>query len=556
MAGPRIPKWLRDQFFLDDAVAYGTPPSLDHIIARAGGVQRQMSAEDFLRALVQDARSAEQAAIRSADSALTADTNIFGLPVKTIEQGRALGERNLPGIKNLSPEDQIALAEALDKGAMLRAMTGVAPGRTTELRMPRGGRGDLQPLPSVRYGAGNRADQITGRGTPYIGGTPLDMGSALALLQNKRGYRKAFGVDPGDLPMPEVFSYDFDGIRPSEPARALGDDVADLASTIRQDQIDSRLLQAREAADEMNLIETQNEMGRAADAVAAQEAYARQYGGFDPQTRREMDRSVRRDKMLQEGTLGRLTGDPMHSLNAKLPDDSIIPPAAPPTQDELLSQDILKGFLLGHVLSYPIMYGAYRYADGQWPFGGKDTEANFPPQGPAVHLGEEASKKDDPFMAAVGDLPQVPVELPDMPVVRSPEPQPVLPAEEPFDAAVDSLPEVPVDLPDMDVIRTPETAVGLPEDDMAAIDSLGDDAELAAEQSPPPTIQELDAELRAGGFDGVPDWYIKAMANPNVKMIGGVPKEQYEVFSTPGSVQRKAMQEYLRRGGRMPAAAY
>lgn len=498
---PIIPRWLREQMLVEDAMRFAPRPSVDDVVRRME-LQRPTSTEDFLRQLAYEAGRDERIATRATDSALTQDVNVFGAPVTTIERGRYLGERNLPGIENLSPEDQIALARALDKGAMLRSMTGSSPAPSMA-----GQQGRMRVVPA------NRADDVTGAGLPFIGSTDLGMGSALALLQNKRDYRRLMGMN-ADLPNPPAFDRNLRGeVVPSETARALGDDVADLASTIRQDRIDSKVMQIGE----LQRAALQEEMARSADEVGRMEARAREYGGLPPETLSEMDAANRSHRSMMSGQSERLSGNPTYNWARQMGGnmDPVVesplyprrPPMEPIGEGETAAEyqwrtqgkDLLKGMALGHVLSYPAMYAAYRYTQGQWPFGGKESGATkpaFPEQGPAIHHGAEGSKEDDAFLAVA-----------------------------------DSLPPIPVDLPDVPVIRTPETPVGIPESDPMAIDMPGDDAALAAESSPPPTIADLDAELRAKGLQGVPSWYIRAMKDPSVKLIDGVPKEKFLPFS-------------------------
>lgn len=466
MAG--LPKWLRDQFLLEDAIGFGTAPSVDHIVRRAGGVPNSQSPEDFLRSLMRDARLAEEAAARSVDSAAEGGLNMFGGNPRTLAQARADAMRQFPEFDNLPIEDAALLMDAIQKGAILKGMPvfgdASIPGRP-------GGFGG----PKIKYQPANRTDAMTGdrtMGSMFGMDDPLTQEQVLGSLGNKANYVRAGGRAGGyELPPPPAFtrasSIDGPQVVPSEYLRVAGDDVSQLARTLRQDQVDSRVMQAQEAMDEMNLIETQNEMARAADAVAAKEAYARQYGGFDPETRREMDRLVRRDQMERAGTLSKLTNDPLHDFKAprQIEMEAEVANEAERQVERALGNDIIKGVALGHVLSYPAMYAAYRYTQGDWPFSDSTPEAKAPTQGPAVHLGEEAARQDDPFMAAVGDLPTVPVELPDMPV-----------------------------------IRTPETQIGLPEDDALAIDSMGDDAELAAESTPIPEDPAMDKLLAESGL--------------------------------------------------------
>lgn len=462
MAG--LPKWLRDQFLLEDAIGFGTAPSVDHIVRRAGGVPRQQAPEDFLRSLMRDARLAEEAAGRSVDAAAAGGVNMFGNQPRTTSQSWADAMKQFPNFDQLPIEDQIALAGAIEKGQILKGMPVFG-----DASIP--GQAASDTRPSRAYQPADRLDAIVGERAFGLYDPPT-LGQAMATLGNKAEFARATGMrDAADLPPPPAFrrTMGLDGMEvvPSEALRLAGDDVTELAKTLRNDQIQSRVMQAQEAMDEMNLIQTQNEMARAADAVAAKEAYARQFGGFDPQTTREMDRSIRRDQMERAGTLSKLTNDPLHDLKAqrRVELGAAVENELERQGERKIGNDILKGFALGHVLSYPAMYAAYRYTQGEWPFSDAAPKAQAPEQGPAVHLGDEASKEDDPFMAAVGDLPTVPVEVPDMPVIRS-----------------------------------QETPVGILEEDDIAIDSMGDDAELVAETSPLPSDAELDAILSKTGL--------------------------------------------------------
>ena len=467
---PVIPRWLREQMLVEDAMRFAPRPSVDDVVRRMK-LQRPTSTEDFLRQFAYEAGRDERIATRATDSALTQDVNVFGAPVTTIERGRYLGERNLPGIENLSPEDQIALAQALDKGAMLRSMTGSSPAPSMV-----GQQGRMRVVPA------NRADDVTGAGLPFIGSTDLGMGSALALLQNKRDYRRLLGMN-ADLPNPPAFDRNLRGeVVPSETARALGDDVADLASTIRQDRIDSKVMQI----DELQRAALQEEMARSADEVGRMEARAREYGALPPETLSEMDAANRRHQSMMSGQSERLSGNPTFNWARQMGGnmDPVVPsplyPRRPPVEPvadgetfgdyqwRTQGKDLLKAMALGHVASYPAMYLAYRYTQDQWPFGGKEPGASkpaFPEQGPAIHHGADGEKEDDAFLAVA-----------------------------------DSLPPIQVDLPDVPVIRTPETPVGIPEKDPMAIDMPGDDAALAAESNPLPPSPDLDALLAASGL--------------------------------------------------------
>ena len=464
-----IPRWLREQMLVEDAMRFAPRPSVDDVVRRMK-LQRPTSTEDFLRQLAYEAGRDERIATRATDSALTQDVNAFGAPVTTIERGRYLGERNLPGIENLSPEDQVALAQALDKGAMLRSMTGSSPAP-----LMTGQQGRMRVVPA------NRADDVTGAGLPFIGSTDLSMGNALALLQNKRDYRRLMGMN-ADLPNPPAFDRNLRGeVVPSETAIALGGDVADLASAIRQDRIDSKVMQIRE----LQQAALQEEMARSADEVGRMEARAREYGGLPPETLSEMDAANRRYQHMMRGHSER-GGDPRYNWARQMGGnmDPVVesplyprrPQVDPIAEGETAAEyqwrtqgkDLLKGMAIGHVLSYPAMYAAYRYTQGQWPFGGKDSVATkpaFQEQGPAIHHGADGNKEDDAFLAVA-----------------------------------DSLPPVAVDLPEMPVIRTPETPVGIPERDPMAIDMPGDDAALAAESTPLPPSPDLDALLAESGL--------------------------------------------------------
>ena len=522
MAG--IPKWLRDQILTEDALRFAPRPSVNDVVARMN-LPRPQSTEDFLRMLRNEAQLGERLAVRATDDAMTQGENIFGLPVKTIEQGRSLGERNLPGIDSLSPEDQIALAQALDKGAMLRSMTGTSP--APELRRTRHG---------LRLQPANRADAFTGAGSPFGMVDDLSMGNALALLQNKRDLQGLVGRSIGDLPNPPALRATVGrGLAPSGTAEALGDDVADLVGAIRRDRIDSMVMQL----DEMRRAELQADMARSADEVAAMEARAMEYGGLPPETLAQMDRSNRSYKSLMSGQTERLTGDPRSNWARQAGgnmDPVVGSPLYPPSQRHLVREgetasdhfwrtqgkDLVKGFTLGHLATYPAMYAAYRMMQPSDPVSA--------PSEPARQLGDVAQGEDEAFLLAERNKAIA-------------ESQKAYDAEQ-TRAFLDALPDVPIAWDGEPTMPKDEVGVA---DDAIALAESGNAADLAAEQSPPPTIADLDEELRKLGLQGVPSWYIRAMKDPSVKMIDGMPKEEFMPFSSK-SKEYPIQQRYVLEG--------
>lgn len=559
---PQMPSWLRQQMLADEAMQFAPRPSVDEIVARMGlpgdvedflGRRPAPTTEDALRQLAREAGLAERVATRATDEAMTQDVNIFGAPVKTIEQGRALGERNLPGIENLSPEDQLALAQALDKGAMLRSMTATSPPVSFSHRQQPSG------LPLVRTQYGNRAQSVTGEGVPFLPSGDLSMGQALALLGNKRQMRQAFGFAE-DLPNPPALRPNALGeLVPSATAEALGGDVADLVRTIRQDQIYSKLAQL----DEAQSAQLMEDMSRSADEVAAMEARAREYGGLPPETVREMDRSNRSHMSTMAGRTERLTGNPPDNWARQMGgnmDTVVGSPLYPPSQKYLPSsydtyadyfwetqgKPMMKGFGLGHVLSYPLIYAAYQMMKPDEP-----TTLQSPASAPDDAANWQAERE-----RAVA------------------ESQKEYEAEQ-TRKFMDSLPDTPIAFDQEPVVRTPETPVGLPSEDAMAIDSMGDDAALAAESTPIPDAPDLDALLAESGLitQGTsPEmaarrrdvWQrMKAQDDLNTLMreagLGGYEgdltkvdrdylRRSGSVFS-PDSLNYRLEQEYRRRGG-------
>jgi len=504
-----IPKWLRELMVAEDAMRFAPRPSLSQIVGRAGGAPQPQSAEDFLRVLARDARRSEEMAAASVDRGYRRDENLFGLPVKTIEQGRSLGARNLPGIENLSPEDQIAVAAALDKGAMLRAMPAASDPVSLSSQLP---------------------DRVfADRGVnPWAPAPDASLGDVLRSMQNKRDYQRMGGLNPG-LPPPAAFTRVPGGVVPSTSLNTLGDDVSDLASTLRQDQIDSRVLSIEELNDAARQAELDTAMRESADAVAADEAYARQYGGFPPDAVRGMGRGANRERMLRSGQLDRMTGDPLMELQrTELPAREDLSPIAPEGTGETFAnqwaktegKDILKGFALGHVLSYPLMYGAYKMMQP----GNEAQTSPFPPQGPARSIGADAALEDIPIFAA---------------------------AQAKDDDIRDLIADIKIDAPDMPAATMPMDKIGVPDEPDMEMEILEDDVDgaPAADDLPPPVLAAMDAELRKRGLSGVPEWYMRAMDDPSVTRIDGRPKREAPIFS-PQSLQHEIERQYRMAGMR------
>lgn len=525
----KIPSWLRQMLVSEDAMRFAPRPSVNEIVARMN-LPRPQDTEDFLRQLRNESQLAERLAVRATDDAYSPETNIFGGKLKTIDEGRALGERNLPGIDNLPLEDQALLREKLDQAAMLRAMSGDSPAPVVRRRSQPSG------LPLVRVQYGNRADRLTGAGS-FLGPDDLSMGQALALLGNKRQMQQAGLRAFSDLPAPSAFSFEYPkGRVPSDTAEALGPDVSELVKTIRNDQIQSRLGQVQDMQERQLF----DEMAQSADEVAAQEARAREYGGLPPETLAGMDKSNRSYMAMLNRVTENLTGDPRWNWARQMGgnmDPIVGSPLYPPSQLHAASnyptsddhfwattgKNIVKGAALGHVLSYPLIYAAYQMMKPNEPAPGKS-----PAMPPEEDLSGWAAERERNIAES-----QAAAEAED---TRS---------------FMDSLPDVPIDMnakqyrqgyePEM-----PQDVVGIADE---PVDLTGEDnvAELAAEQSPPPSITDLDEELRKMGLQGVPSWYIRAMKDPSVKMIDGMPKEEFLPFSSK-SKEYPIQQRYVLQG--------
>ena len=497
---PRVPKWLNDLMIAEDAARLAPPPALDDIIARLGDdsllpgspTPPPRPPEASLERMAYWENDPARRAERAVDRGYSREENIFGLPVKTMQQGRSLGERNLPGIENLSPEDQLAVAAALDKGAMLRAMPAASEQQYLRTKEMDRAFKDTSPNPFLIMPESSQAD-------------------VLRSLQNKRDYERMGGMNY-DLPPPAAFYKDDAGrVRPSTAIQTLGDDVTELAQTIRQDQIDSRLLSAGEAADAQAQATLDRVMRESADAVAAREAYARQYGGFPPDTVREMDRGTNSLRMRQSGQMDRMLNDPLLEIQRT-------PTTEPESYSDYWAREygnpMLKGAALGHVLSYPLVYGIYK---GMTP-GELNTAEPTPP---AQSLGLEASMEDEPIalkaMAAKAD-----------------------------DNIDDLVSAIPIEVDDMPLVTMPMDEVGVADDPVEDMTLLESNTEGAPEGD---DLMDLDAELRRRGLSGVPQWYLDAMDDPSVTMIDGRPKSQAMLFS-PQSKQYPIEQLYRQAVGR------
>lgn len=504
-----FPKFINDMMLIDDAMRFAPRPSVSEVIARAGGVQSRQSPEDFLRRLARDVRLTEDLAAKSVDAGYSPDANIFGAPVKTIDQGRALGERNLPGMENLSPEDQIALASALDKGAMLRAMTGINAAPAVR-------RSSVDTvLPNFDVTPSNRIADITRSENPAVArfaDIQPTMGEAMAALQNKAKYARMTGRDPS-LPNPPVFGLpgrhgptirDLNGdILLSDATRALGSDVGDLARAIRKDQIDSRVMQARELAD----AQTNAAMLASADDVARMEARAMEYDNFPPETVAQMDKANRSHQSLMKGNTERLTGDPRYEMARRAQETSSPWDSAEGYSDwwdRTEGKDILKGLGLGHVLSYPASYAIYK------AFGPGAQNAAAPE--PARQLAELAQEEDEAFLEAEKARAR---------------------------ADMFNMPEVPIDLPEMPLVTMPMDEVGLPDDipeDMTFLEEGVDGA---------PAMDELDAELIAAGLQPA------ATSRQDIDSMS-VNGQRVDSLYPPESVEYQMEQAYKRRTGKRP----
>ncbi len=502
---PRVPKWLNDLMVAEDAARFAPPPTMDEIIARLGNeellpgrrTRPPRTPQEELEKIAWNENYPHRGVTGAVDRGYTREENIFGLPIKTMQQGRSLGERNLPGIENLSPEDQIALATALDKGAMLRAMPAAS---------------EVQYL---RAKVKDRAFKDAGH-MPFIPTDDSSQADILRSLQNKRDYER-MGGKYYDLPPPAAFYQDDYGriIGPSTAIQTLGDDVTQLAKTIRQDQIDSRVLSAQELADAQAQAKLDRAMRESADAVAAREAYARQYGGFPPDTVREMDRSTNSLRMRQSGQLDRMLNDPLLEIQRT-------PTTEPESYSEYWAREygnpMLKGAALGHVLSYPLVYGIYK---AMTPNELNTAEPTPFPTEPAQSIGLDASMEDEPIamkaMAAKAD-----------------------------DNIDDLVSAIPIEVDDMPLITMPMDEVGVADDPVEDMTFLESNTEGAPASD---DLMDLDAELRRRGLSGVPQWYLDAMEDPSVTLIDGMPKSQARIFS-PQSKQYPIEQLYRQAVGR------
>lgn len=546
--------WLKWQLIADDAMKFAPRPTVDQIIARMR-VQRPRQAEEFLKEMASNEKWADELSAMATDSAFTPDTNIFGAPVKTIGQGRALGERNLPGIENLSPEDQIALAQALDKGAMLRSMSARSHGDPqvtyTQPRSVSSG-GIPSQMPRVRWLPSDREQAITGAGTPFLGHTDLSMSGAMSLLQNRRDYARLTGLNP-DVPAPPALSQDIRGrMVPSVTANALGDDVSDLVRAIRQDQVDSRRMQL----DELQQSAMQDDMARSAGEVAAMEARAREYGNMPPETLGAMDSANRKHQSLMSGNTERLTDDDRYNWARQMGgnmDRVVGSPLYPKSQEHLIrdgetsaeywwrrqGKDIIKGFGLGHILSYPLIYGAYKMMQ-------PEESASLPPYEPARHLGDIATTEDEAWleadrektkaqtMAYLDSLPDVPIDQDAKQYRQGYEPS--MP-QDAFD-----LPQVPIELPEEPIAVMPRDEVGIPDVPL-------DDLTLSEENvAGAPAMDDLDAELVAAGLQPA------ATSRQGISSME-VDGRPVDSLYPPESLEYQREQAYKRRTRRNPYPA-
>lgn len=547
---PQMPSWLRQQLINEDAMRFAPRPSMDEIVARMDlpgdvedflGRRPAPSVEDALRQLSSEAGLAERMATRATDEALTPDVNVFGAPVKTIEQGRALGERNLPGIENLSPEDQIALAQALDKGAMLRSMTATSPGVSVKFRQQPSG------LPRILTEYGDRAQSVTGAGLPFFPSSDLSMGQALALLGNKRQMRRTFGFAE-DLPNPPAFEPNLRGeLIPSDTAEALGSDVADSVRTIRQDQIDSKLMQL----DEAQSAQLMEDMSRSADEVAAMEARAREYGGLPPETAMAMDRANRSHMATMSGRTERLTGNPPDNWARQMGgnmDPIVGSPLYPPSQLHATSnyptsddhfwatqgQNIVKGAALGHVLSYPLIYAAYQMMNPGETAPGKTTD--MPPEDDLASMQADRERaiaesqrayEAEQTRSFMDDLPDVPVDMN---------------ATQYREGYIPTMPDVPIDLPEMPFVSMPQDSVGIPDDPMEDM-MLMEEGVAGA-----PAMDELDAAMLESGLQPA------ATSRQDISSME-VDGRRVDSLYPPESLEYQMEQEYKRRARRNPYPA-
>jgi hypothetical protein len=315
----------------------------------------------------------------------------------------------------------------------------------------------------------------------------------------------------------------------AEGPEALGPDIPELLRQIRDDQIDSRALTIQETNDAIQAAELDRSMRESADAVAAREAYARQYGGLPPDTVASMDRGTNRQRMLESGAMERLTGDPRFNWARQMDGDMdpiVGSPLYPPSQRyvpgnyptfadfqwETEGKPLVKALAAGHFMSYPLMYAGYQLMKPNERSTSVATEAVPPPDDAASWQAEREQAIADSQKAY---------------------------EQEQTRAAMDAIPDVPIDVnatqyrqgyaPEM-----PQDEVGIPEDpmqDMILAEDSVEGAPVADDLPPPPTFADLDAELRKRGLAGVPDWYLKAMEDPSVTMIDGRPKREAYIFS-------------------------
>jgi hypothetical protein len=546
-----IPKWLNDILVAESVPAWAPKPSMDDIVRRVGVRGPQMSAEDYLRMLARDTEAARNASARSVDAGMSTEENVFGLPVKTIEQGRSLGERNLPGIENLSPEDQIALATALDKGAMLRAMPAV--GGEASVRS----RGPSEGLQSFRVMPADRLRALTGADHPASFIASADPSTAMVMdtLQNKANFRRLSGASQStsDLPNPPAFRRGPAGtLRMAEGPEALGPDIPELLRQIRDDQIDSRALTIQETNDAIQAAELDRSMRESADAVAAREAYARQYGGFPPDTVEGMNRGVNRQRMIEDGTMARLQKDnPIYDIGRPLPDGEqyLGSPLYPPSQKyapgnydthadfwwETEGKPLVKAMATGHVLSYPLMYAGYQLMKPNERSTSTATEAVPPPDDAESWQAEreqaiadsQKAYEQEQTRAAMDALPDVPIDVN---------------ATQYRQGSMPSMPDVPVELPDMPLVSMPQDEVGLPDDPMEDMTFLEENVDGA------PAMDELDAALLEAGLQ-------PAATNRQDISSMDVDGRRVDSLYPPESLEYQMEQARRRRTGRKPYPA-
>lgn len=147
-----------------------------------------------------------------------AGQNIFGSNVRTFRQALADINRQLPGIENLSPEDQLLLAPVLERSAILKSLergTGTSP----------------------RVGLASRPNDVPG----FVAGDPAEVtpGMAMELIGPNSGTkavpreRTTFRPDASGRYRPS--SQEIAGPYSSE-AELFGDDVARLRDQVLEDQ--------------------------------------------------------------------------------------------------------------------------------------------------------------------------------------------------------------------------------------------------------------------------------------------------------------------------------